>query len=124
MAFSPGRRCTRVANAESSLIPEKVGGSRPAQAPSAHCTRMKDDNVYQPEPSNRDDLKHTDTVSTASDASIGDPEEQTARAASEDGPIGMRVDRDPSNLGNDIPEEGDLTHPAPVNQPLGKSPGM
>ena len=68
---------------------------------------MGNDNVYQTDPNEREDLKHTDTVATE-----------------ESEPIGVRVQRDPSNLGNDIPEEGDLTHPAPVNQPLGKMPGM
>ena len=39
------------------------------------------------------------------------------------GPIGVRVASDPSNLGDDIPESGDLTHPSPINEPLGKSAG-
>ena len=79
---------------------------------------MADPNVHDTQPNEREDLKHTDTVST------GGAEDTAKTLTEEGGPIGMRVDRDPSNLGNDIPEEGDLTHPSPMNQPLGKAPGM
>lgn len=77
-----------------------------------------DDNTFGTDSNEREDLEHTDTVTP--DAGLnGIP--GTSKG---DAPIGVRVDRDPSNLGNDIPEEGDLTHPSPVNQPLGKMPGM
>lgn len=66
----------------------------------------------------RDDLKHTDTVST------NEPDETRDVAARDDGPIGLRVGNDPSNLGDDVPDAGDLTYPSPVNEPLGKAPGM
>jgi hypothetical protein len=79
---------------------------------------MGNDNVHVTKPTDRDDLKHTDTIST------GEPGETARRMDEEDAPIGIRVERDPSNLGNDIPEEGDMTHPAPINQPLGRMPGM
>jgi hypothetical protein len=80
---------------------------------------MEKSNVYETEPSNREDLKHTDTVSSTTG-----PDGNELPIDGTDGPIGVRVDRDPTNLGNDIPEEGDLVHPSPVNQPLGKMPGM
>jgi hypothetical protein len=80
---------------------------------------MTEENVHETQPSSRDDLKHTDTVSSATG-----PDGTETGAGGEEGPIGVRVERDPSNLGNDIPEEGDLVHPSPINQPLGKAPGM
>ena len=87
----------------------------------------------------REDLKHTDTV--AGGSSLGaDPAgyeqsinplgevppatEGTELPADDDAPIADRVGRDPSNLGDDVPDQGDLVHPAPVNSPVGKSPGM
>jgi hypothetical protein len=79
---------------------------------------MANPNVHDTSPNEREDLEHTDTIST------GGAEDTAKTLADEGAPIGMRVDHDPSNLGNDIPEEGDLTHPAPMNQPLGKAPGM
>jgi hypothetical protein len=79
---------------------------------------MSDSNVHQTSPNEREDLEHTDTLTT--DAGMNG----TPGASQGDAPIGVRVERDPSNLGNDIPEAGDLTHPSPVNQPLGKMPGM
>lgn len=79
---------------------------------------MADSNVHRTEPTNREDLEHTDTVSTNA------PDETLDAATSQDGPIGLRVDHDPSNLGDDIPDEGDLTTPSPINEPLGKAPGM
>ena len=65
-----------------------------------------------------EDLTHTDTVSTNL------PTETPKGAAAEDAPIGIRVGNDPSNLGDDMPAEGDLIHPSPMNEPLGKVPGM
>lgn len=79
---------------------------------------MEESNVHTTEPSDRDDLKHVDTVST------NRPDETREGAAAEDGPIGLRLGHDPSNLGDDIPDEGDLIHPSPINEPLGKVPGM
>jgi hypothetical protein len=77
-----------------------------------------DENTHVTEPNERTDLEHTDTVTP--DGSLNG----TPGTSAGEGAIGIRVDHDPSNLGNDIPEQGDLTHPAPVNQPLGKMPGM
>jgi hypothetical protein len=77
-----------------------------------------DDNTFVTDPSERTDLEHTDTVTPDSGLN------GTPGTSAGDEPIGVRVDHDPANLGNDIPEEGDLTHPAPMNQPLGKMPGM
>jgi hypothetical protein len=77
-----------------------------------------DDNTHVTDPSERDDLEHTDKVFP--DAGLnGTPGTSTG-----EGPIGERVAHDPANLGDDIPESGDLTHPSPINQPLGKAPGM
>jgi hypothetical protein len=77
-----------------------------------------DENTHVTDPTEREDLKHTDTV-TPEGGLNGTP-----GTSEGEGSIGARVDHDPSNLGNDIPDEGDLTHPAPINQPLGKAPGM
>lgn len=82
---------------------------------------MADNNVHETEPSNREDLKHTDTVSTAT---APDGTEIGNADGDEEGPIGVRVANDPSNLGDDIPESGDLTHPSPINEPLGRAPAM
>ncbi len=38
------------------------------------------------------------------------------RLGEEGGPIGLRVGRDPSNLGDDVPSAGDVTHPDPVGE--------
>jgi len=84
------------------------------------------------------DFQHTDTILTDSNAE-GDPAgyEQSinpvgevppaadpGEVAAEDAPISNRTGRDPSNLGDDVPNEGDMVHPAPVNEPVGKMPGM
>jgi len=79
---------------------------------------MNDREVNTTQPAERDDLKHTDTVST------NEPLETPDAAAAQDGPIGLRVGYDPSNLGDEIPEASDLTTPSPINEPLGKAPGM
>jgi len=79
---------------------------------------MNDRDVHTTQPTDREDLEHTDTVST------NEPGETPDAAAAQDGPIGLRVGYDPSNLGDDIPEAGDLTTPSPINEPLGKAPGM
>ncbi|HEY7024730.1 MAG TPA: hypothetical protein VH371_07210 [Candidatus Limnocylindrales bacterium] len=79
---------------------------------------MNNRDVHTTEPTEREDLKHTDTVST------NEPQETADAAAAQDGPIGLRVGHDPSNLGDDVPDAGDLTTPSPINEPLGKTPGM
>ena len=94
---------------------------------------MNDDNVYDTKPNERDDLGHVDTVAS------GDTPAPGVGAGSHEGPISTRVQHDPSNLGDEIPEApdktypgptdenhdaGDLTHPSPMNEPLGKAPGM
>jgi hypothetical protein len=38
----------------------------------------------------------------------------------EGGPVGLRVGRNPANLGDEVPEEADLTHPEPAPQPAGE----
>jgi hypothetical protein len=35
----------------------------------------------------------------------------------EGGPVGLRVGRDPANLGDEVPEEADVTHPEPAPAP-------
>lgn len=90
---------------------------------------MSDDNVYETRPTQRDDLKHVDTVASG-ERRMPDGDAR---------PISTRVGRDPSNLGDEIPVAGDitvpsaedevpagadLTHPAPINEPLGRAPGM
>ena len=62
--------------------------------------------------------EHIDTVST------NQPDETPEAAAVQDAPIGLRVGHDPSNLGDEVTGEGDLTYPSPINEPLGKAPGM
>jgi hypothetical protein len=79
---------------------------------------MEESNVHTTEPTDRDDLKHVDTVSTDR------PDETPEGARDQDAPIGIRVGQDPSNLGDDVAGEGDLTHPAPNNEPLGRAPAM
>jgi hypothetical protein len=37
--------------------------------------------------------------------------------AAEDAPIGLRVGRNPANLGDEVPEAGDVTYPTPDPQP-------
>jgi hypothetical protein len=94
---------------------------------------MSDDNIYNTSPTQRDDLKHVDTVAS------GDTPLPGIGGGGDAGPISTRVGRDPSNLGDEIPVAGDitvpsaedevpmgadLTHPSPINEPLGKAPGM
>jgi hypothetical protein len=38
------------------------------------------------------------------------------RLGEEGGPIGLRLGRNPANLGDEVPEEGDLTTPETVPQ--------
>jgi len=78
---------------------------------------MDEGNVYSPEPNEREDLKHTDTVSSTTG-----PDGREMPVDGGDG--GLKVDKDPVNLGNDVPEDGDLTHESPMNVPLGRMPGM
>lgn len=40
------------------------------------------------------------------------------RLGEEGGPVGLRVGRNPANLGDEVPEMGDVTHPAPVGDTL------
>jgi hypothetical protein len=37
--------------------------------------------------------------------------------AAEDAPVGLRVGRNPGNLGDDVANEGDVTFPDPAPQP-------
>jgi hypothetical protein len=81
---------------------------------------MPENNVHDTPPTERDDLKHTDTVLT--DDSLGtDPAgyEQSINPLGEVPPA-----NDLPDAGDDIPNEGDLVHPAPINAPVGKAPGM
>ena len=73
-----------------------------------HNSVMEDSNAHE----------HIDTVST------NQPDETPEAAAAQDAPMGIRVGQDPSNLGDEVTEEGDLTHVAPTNEPLGRAPGM
>ena len=38
------------------------------------------------------------------------------RLGEEGGAIGLRVGRNPANLGDEVPESGDVTYPPPVNE--------
>ncbi|HUP83909.1 MAG TPA: hypothetical protein VM284_06950 [Candidatus Limnocylindria bacterium] len=47
-----------------------------------------------------------------------DPDSGDLRRLGEEGsPVGLRVGRDPANLGDEVPAEGDLSVPEPVIQP-------
>jgi hypothetical protein len=39
------------------------------------------------------------------------------RLGEEGGPVGLRVGRDPANLGDEVPDEGDVTTPEMVPSP-------
>ena len=100
---------------------------------------MNEHIVHHTEPTSREDLKHTDTMLVESAPESADPAgyeqsinplgevppaTEATTPAEEDAPIADRVGRDPSNLGDDIPDQGDVVHPAPMNAPVGKAPGM
>ena len=34
--------------------------------------------------------------------------------AAEDAPVGLRIGRNPANLGDEVPDAGDITYPAPI----------
>jgi len=70
---------------------------------------MEDDNVHDAKPNEREDLKHADPAGY----------EQSINPVGEVPPAS-----DLPNAGDDIPNEGDLVHPAPINAPVGKTPGM
>jgi hypothetical protein len=78
-------------------------------------------NVHDTTPTEREDLKHTDTVMTPPDGQEGDPAgyEQSISPVGEVPPAS-----DIPASSDDIPSEGDLVHPAPINAPVGKMPGM
>jgi hypothetical protein len=80
---------------------------------------MNDDNVHETEPTNREDLKHTDTVSSTTDP---DGTEMAIDGADTPGTVG--AEQDPFDLDRDIREDDELTHDSPVNEPLGRMPGM
>lgn len=99
---------------------------------------MNDENVLNVDHNERSDLLHTDTVAAGGGNAI-DPGgyEQSLNPTGEvpvpgegvgsipdDSGVGARLGQDPSNVGNDIPDTGDVVHPAPVNAPIGKMPGM
>ena len=82
---------------------------------------MEQDNVHDTKPTNRDDLKHTDTIVTDRGTDGADPAgyEQSINPLGEVPPAD-----DLTDASDDIPNEGDLVHPAPINAPVGKMPGM
>ncbi len=99
---------------------------------------MNDENVLSPDHNRRADLLHDDTVAGGSGPAI-EPAgyEQSLNPTGEvplagegvgslpdDSGVGARLGHDPSNLGSDIPDTGDVVHPSPVNAPIGKTPGM
>jgi len=45
-----------------------------------------------------------------------EPGTEAGTPAGEDLPVGLRVGRDPSNLGDEIPAAGDVSHPDPVGE--------
>ena len=68
---------------------------------------MAENNVHATEPTDRDDLKHTDTVA------INDAED----------PGTTGPEQDAFDLDRDIVEDDELVHDSPVNEPLGRMPG-
>ncbi len=46
------------------------------------------------------------------------------RLGEEGGPIGLRLGRDPGNLGDEVPSGGDVTHPGPMDTGSGETPHM
>ncbi len=42
---------------------------------------------------------------------------QPGDPAAEDAPVGIRVGRNPANLGDEVADEGDLTYPEPAPKP-------
>lgn len=87
---------------------------------------MEENNVHITDPNEREDLKHEDTVLGGGSIDGGDPAgyEQSINPVGEVPPPGNATDVDGSGASDDIPNEGDLVHPAPVNAPVGKMPGM
>jgi hypothetical protein len=115
------------------------GAPHRTKALACQCNGMSDPNVHHTESSSRDDLEHTDTVSSGgaddiqpagyeqSISPVGEVPPAGERAdlpADETPSIGERTGHDPNNLGDDIPDQGDLVHPAPANAPVGKTPTM
>lgn len=89
---------------------------------------MNEQNAQHVDQNERTDLLHTDTIATDEGAG-SDPAgyEQSINPVGEvpsGESIADRTGRDPANLGDDIPDQGDVVHPAPVNAPVGKTPGM
>ncbi|MEP7159126.1 MAG: hypothetical protein ABI797_06840 [Chloroflexota bacterium] len=39
------------------------------------------------------------------------------RKLGDDGPVGLRTGRNPANLGDEVPEEADVTYPEPAPAP-------
>lgn len=48
------------------------------------------------------------------------PDDELGHVGEEDGPIGLRVGRNPGNLGDEVLDQGDITHP----DPIGETPQM
>ena len=46
--------------------------------------------------------------------------EDLRKLGEEGGPVGLRVGRDPANLGDEVPEEADVTYPEPAPLPAGQ----
>ena len=46
--------------------------------------------------------------------------EDLRKLGEEGGPVGLRVGRDPANLGDEVPEEADVTYPEPAPAPAGE----
>jgi hypothetical protein len=99
---------------------------------------MNDEKVLHVDHNERADLLHTDTIAAGADTAV-DPGgyEQSLNptgevpvagegvgSPSDDSGVAARVGQDPANLGNDIPDAGDIVHPGPVNAPIGRTPGM
>lgn len=80
---------------------------------------MDNDNVYETDPTDRDDLKHTDTVSSTTGPDGRSTETEDALSRADTGP-----EQDPFDLDSEIDEDNEMVHDSPVNEPLGRMPGM
>ncbi len=76
---------------------------------------MSDNNDWQPQPDGELPGAGEETDPTGTD--VGRPGDEGA-------PIGLRVGRDPGNLGDEVPSGGDVTHPGPTGPGGGETPHM